>query len=176
MTSGISQQARKTPTVAGDAAAAGGRPRPAHRNGVNSTTVGWLLRLATAAALAVDAFVHASLASTYDPIRATVSQGQLFRVEAAAALAAAVLILAWANRLTWLFAVLVLAGGLAAVLFYQFVDPGRLGPLPDMYDPQWTPAKAASVVAEGLGALLAAIGLARAVRAERAASHLRTPA
>jgi hypothetical protein len=127
-------------------------------------TFGWVLRLLTVAALAVDVYVHASLASTFDPIRATFSQGQLFRVEAAAAAVAGVLILVWANRMTWLFALLVLAGGLAAVLFYALVDPGQLGPMPDMYDPSWGPAKTASAVAEGLGALFAGIGLRRALR------------
>lgn len=126
---------------------------------------GWVLRLLTVAALAVDVYVHASLASTFDPIKATFSQGQLFRVEAAAAAVAGVLILAWANRVTWLFALLVLVGGLAAVLFYALVDPGQLGPLPDMYDPSWTPAKTVSAVAEALGALFAGIGLRRALRA-----------
>lgn len=138
----------------------------ASRRGAGGTSV-WSLRLLTAAALAVDVFVHASLAATFDPIKATFSQGQLFRVEAASAVIAGVLILLWASRLTWLFAFLVLAGGLAAVLFYQFVDPGQLGPLPDMYDPQWTPAKAASVVAEALGALFAGLGLVHALRAGR---------
>ena len=122
---------------------------------------GWSLRVLTAAALAVDVVVHAGLAPTFDPIRATFSQGQLFRVEAAAAAVAGALILVRANRATWLLAVLVLAGGLAAVLFYQLVDPGQLGPLPDMYDPQWTTAKAASAVAEALGALFAGTGLVR---------------
>jgi hypothetical protein len=124
----------------------------------------WVLRLLTAATLAVDAVVHAGLAPTFDPIRATFSQGQLFRVEAAAAALALGLILVRANRATWLWAMLVLAGGLAAVLFYSVVDPGQLGPLPDMYDPQWSAPKVASVVAEALGTGLAGLGLLRSGR------------
>ncbi len=120
----------------------------------------WLLRLAAVAALAVDAYVHAHLAAVFDPIRATVSEGQLFRVEAAAAGLAAVLLLVAANRVTWALALLVLASGVAAVLFYHFVDPGQLGPLPDMYDPLWTAQKAVSAVAEGVGTVVAALGLA----------------
>jgi hypothetical protein len=144
-----------------------GRHQLGQRGSVSSRserTFGWVLRLLTVAALVVDVYVHASLASTFDPIKATVSQGQLFRVEAAAAAVAGVLILVWANRVTWLFAFLVLAGGLAAVLFYALVDPGQLGPMPDMYDPSWGPAKTASAVAEALGALFAGIGLRRAFR------------
>ncbi len=124
----------------------------------------WLLRLGAVAALAVDAYVHAQLAAVFDPIRATVSEGQLFRVEAAAAGLAAVLLLVAANRVTWALALLVLASGVAAVLFYHFVDPGQLGPLPDMYDPLWTAQKAVSAVAEGVGTVFAAAGLALALR------------
>jgi hypothetical protein len=128
--------------------------------------LGWVLRVLAAVALVVDAVVHFALASTFDPIRATVSQGQLFRVEGAAAALAAVLILVVGNRLTWLFALLVLASGVAAVMFYQLVDPGVLGPLPDMYDPFWSPGKVASLIAEAAGTVIAAAGLAAAVRAQ----------
>ena len=43
--------------------------------------------------LAVDAYVHLHLASTFDPIRGTISQGQLFRIEGYAAILAAAFLL-----------------------------------------------------------------------------------
>ncbi|WP_052286561.1 hypothetical protein [Streptomyces sp. 769] len=53
----------------------------------------WLLRLLTAAGLAVDAYVHAELAEAYDPVGTGISEGTLFRAQAAAAALAAVLVL-----------------------------------------------------------------------------------
>ena len=120
----------------------------------------WLLRLLTAAGLAVDAYVHADLATTYDPVVRTIGQGDLFRVEAgAAALAALLLVLFGTRPLVWGYALLVAAAGLAAVLLYQYVDVGPLGPLPDMYEPLWYPEKTASAFAEAAATLTAAAGL-----------------
>src|SRR5205809_602156 len=54
----------------------------------------WLLRLTVAGALGVSAAIHVDLAATYDAVRSTsVSQGDLFRLEALAALIAAVAVL-----------------------------------------------------------------------------------
>src|SRR6185437_9013237 len=53
----------------------------------------YLLRLVVVACLAIDAYVHFHLAHDYDPIRASVSQGTLFRYEATAAIVAGVLLL-----------------------------------------------------------------------------------
>ncbi|WP_232248534.1 hypothetical protein [Streptacidiphilus rugosus] len=55
----------------------------------------WILRIAAAAGLAVDAAVHARLAGQYDLVTATISEGILFRAEAAAAALAVVLVLLW---------------------------------------------------------------------------------
>lgn len=117
-----------------------------------------LLRLLTAAALAVDAYVHLHLASNYDAVKATVSQGLLFRVEAAAAIVAALLVLTGA-RLAWVLAFLVAAAGLAAVLVYRYRDVGDLGPIPDMYEPIWFPEKTLSAFAEGAAVLVTVAGI-----------------
>jgi hypothetical protein len=114
--------------------------------------------------LAVDAYVHLHLASTFDPIRATVSQGQLFRVEGVAAILAAVLLLARPNRLTAAVAAVVAGGGLAAVVLYAVVDVGAIGPLPDMYDPAWSAMKTWSAVAEAAAAIAALILVVIGVR------------
>jgi hypothetical protein len=118
----------------------------------------WLLRLLTAAALAVDAYTHADLASNYDPIRQSISQGDLFRIEAGASSLAALLLLLSASRLVWGFAFLVLASALGAILLYRYVNVGVLGPLPNMYEPVWFPEKTTAAVAEAAGALTACAG------------------
>ncbi|WP_063765882.1 hypothetical protein [Streptomyces cellulosae] len=120
----------------------------------------WLLRLLTAAGLAVDAYVHADLASNYHPATSTIGQDDLFRIEAAAAALAALLLLLFGTRpLVWAYALLVAAAGLAAVLLYRYVDVGTVGPLPDMYEPLWYREKTASAVAETAATLTAAAGL-----------------
>ena len=125
----------------------------------------WALRLITAAGLAVDAYVHADLAATYDPVTRTISQGDLFRIEAGAAALAAVLLVLFGTRpLVWAYALLVAAAGLAAVLLYRYVDVGTVGPLPNMYEPAWYPEKTASAVAEAAATLTAAAGLLVALR------------
>ncbi|MDJ0347237.1 hypothetical protein QMK19_39250 [Streptomyces sp. H10-C2] len=105
-------------------------------------------RIAAAAGLAVDAYVHAKLADQYDAVSATISQGTLFRVEAGLAALAALLVLIWRRSLADAFAWLVAAGGLAALILYRYVDIGALGPLPDMYEPIWSDDKKLSVAAQ----------------------------
>ena len=120
----------------------------------------WLLRLVTAGALAVDAYVHADLAPSYDFTNATISQGELFRLEAgAASLAALLLIVLGRRRLVWAFAFVVAAGGLFAVLLYRYVDVGAFGPFANMYEPFWYAEKTHSAIAEGIGTGTALIGL-----------------
>jgi hypothetical protein len=155
------------------------RPRTTRRATVMTAGVLWLLRLLTAAALAVDAYVHADLAPTYDFTHASISQGTLFRVEAGAASLAALLLIAAGRRpMVWAFAFLVAAGGLAAVLLYRYVDVGAFGPFPNMYEPLWYAEKTRSAIAEaiGTGTALAGLLLARGMAAhsrEFSASHRR---
>lgn len=113
--------------------------------------VRWLLAAVTAAGLAVDAYVHADLAGGYDAVKtSTISQGVLFRAEAGAACLAALLILVRPRRYTAAFAAVVAAAGLAAVLVYRYVNVGKLGPLPSMYEPIWFPEKTRSAIAEAV--------------------------
>jgi hypothetical protein len=122
----------------------------------------------TIAGLAIDAFVHFNLAPTFDPVKtSSVSEGDLFRLEGALAVLAALGVAVRPRRYTAAFAFLVAAGGVFAVLLYQYVDVGKLGPLPDMYDPVWSSKKALSLVGEALAALTA-LGLFALV-------HVRAP-
>ncbi|MDJ0463835.1 hypothetical protein [Streptomyces sp. H27-C3] len=136
---------RHTPLHASD------RPRPLEL----------ALRLIAAAALAVDAYVHADLAPRFDANTATISQGDLFRIEAGLAAFAALLVLFVRNRLAPAFALLVAAGGLAAVLIYHYSDPGKLGPLPNMYEPVWYTQKTISAVSQIVATLACGALLAR---------------
>jgi hypothetical protein len=112
------------------------------------------LIMITVAGLAIQAYVHLDLASTYDVVKSsTLSQGDLFRVEAALAIVAGLALLVRPRRWTASIALLVSAGGFAAVLLYQYVDVGAIGPLPNMYDPVQYGEKTLSVWAEGTAAV-----------------------
>lgn len=115
-----------------------------------------ITRLAVAAGLGFDAYAHADLAASFDANRALISQGMLFRTEAAAAVLAGLLVLFIRHRAAALFALFIAGSALGAVLLYRYVDLGALGPLPDMYEPSWYPEKTASAVAEAVALLAAA--------------------
>jgi glycerol-3-phosphate acyltransferase PlsY len=125
------------------------------------TAVREVLRLVVVVGLAVDVYVHFHLAPNFDGLKGTgslaVSQGFLFRVEAVVAIVAALAVLLIRHRASAMFAFLVLAGGLAAVLLYRYVDVGAIGPLPAMYDPTWYAEKTNSAIAEGVAAVAAAL-------------------
>ena len=116
-----------------------------------------ILTLVTAAGLGVDAYVHWQLAPGFDTLTGAasphISQGQLFRLEAALAVIAMLLVLLTRHRLGALVAFLIAAGGLGAVLLYGYIDVGGVGPLPDMYDPIWYTEKTISAVAEAVAAV-----------------------
>lgn len=121
-----------------------------------------VLRLLIVAGLAVSTYLrrhlHLDLAGGYDPNTAAISEGALFRVDAALAVLAAVLVVVTRGRLGAVgvgVALLVAAGGVAVVVLYQYVDLGAVGPLPDMNEPISFPDKTASVIAEALAALAA---------------------
>jgi len=123
-----------------------------------------LLRLVVVTGLAVDVYVHLHLAAGYDANTAVVSEGALFRVEAGVAAVAALLVLLTRTQIGVMVALLVAAGGVGAVLLYQNVDVGAVGPLPNMYEPLSYLEKTYSLIAEAVAALaaLALLALHRA--------------
>ena len=138
------------------------------------TITGYLLRLATATALVIDAVVHIQDAHFYDAnAGALLTQGQLFRIQAVVALVAALAVLVWPRWISWLFAALVSASAAAAVVAYTYLDIGPVAGLPGMYEPSWgPPGKLFSAYAEVAGALLALAGLAYTLaRSRRAATE-----
>jgi hypothetical protein len=124
-----------------------------------------VLAAATAALLAVDAYVHARDAGLYDEnATAVLSQGTLFRAQAAVAAVVAVALVLRRHLVIWVVAVLVAASAAGAVLLYTYVDVGQLGPLPDMYEPTWAlPGKRGSAIAEAAATVFALTGLALAL-------------
>lgn len=121
-----------------------------------------LLRLLVAAALVIDAVVHFDLASGYQlGAPGGIGEGNLFRLEAAAAILAALYVLVRGSRPAYSAAVLVAGSAFIAVLLYRYVDIPAVGPLPSMYEPAWFFEKSLSAVAEGLGAVLAGVGYFR---------------
>jgi hypothetical protein len=110
-----------------------------------------VLRGAAAAGLAVDAYIHLKLAHQYSPVTSSfISEGTLFRIEGAAAIIAALLVLFWRHRAGDLFAWLTAAAGLAAILLYRYTDPGALGPLPDMHEPIWFTDKVWALIGQAV--------------------------
>jgi hypothetical protein len=107
--------------------------------------------------LAIQAFVHFHLAGSF-PLNktSTLSEEDLFNAEAVAAVIAALALIFRPRRYTAGFAFLVAAAGTAAVVVYRYVNVGKIGPIPNMYDPYWAPfEKNLSVIAEAIAAVAA---------------------
>jgi hypothetical protein len=132
------------------------------RTAARRDLLGIALRILTVAALAVDAIVHLQLAPGYqlgNP--AGIGQGNLFRIEAVAAIIVGLYVLVRGSRPAYAAAFVVAASGFAAVVLYRYVDVPAIGPLPAMYEPIWFFEKSLSAVAEGAGAILAAAAFLR---------------
>lgn len=136
----------------------------------------WLIRLLTAAGLFVDAGIHFALASSQPPAPpGKWSQIDLFYVEAAVSVLAAVLVLVTGARLVYAFAFLVAASALGAVLLSRYIDIGPLGPIPDLYEPFWYTSKVATTIAEAVAVLTAGAGVLLPRRSRSAAVAHRQP-
>jgi hypothetical protein len=127
------------------------------------------LRVPTALALFIDAGVHIHLAPGYQAASpGGIGQGNLFLLESAAAVLAALWVLFRGSRASFALALVVALSAFVAVVLYRYVDIPALGPFPAMYEPVWFFEKSLSAVAEGAGALLAAVGLMRTASKRRA--------
>jgi hypothetical protein len=122
--------------------------------------------------LAIDAYIHADLAREYSlNSSGGLSQGDLFKIEAALASLAALLILLSARRIVWAFAFVVAASALAAVMIYANFDIGAIGPVPDMYEPLWYPEKRLAAIFEAVAAVTSAVGFFVAAHPRRSLRH-----
>ena len=98
----------------------------------------WGLIVITVVGLAIDAYVHLKIAHNYKFNKtSTISEESLFRIEAALAIVAALLVIVWRSRWAAAFALAVAGGGLVLLVLYRYVDVGKVGPIPSMYEPTW---------------------------------------
>ncbi|MEC5182301.1 hypothetical protein [Arthrobacter sp. CG_A4] len=126
---------------------------------------GMVLRVLTAIALVIDAVVHIRLAPGYQAGNpGGIGQGNLFLVESAAAVLAALFVLLRGSRAAYAFALMVALSAFVAVVLYRYAEIPAFGPFPAMYEPVWFFEKSLSAVAEAAGAVLAGIGFVRAGR------------
>lgn len=136
---------------------------PASSLGVRANDIA--LRVLTAVALLVDAGVHIHLAPGYQAGNpAGIGQGNMFLLESAAAVLAALYVLLRGSRAAYAAALLIALSALIAVVLYRYLDIPAFGPFPAMYEPVWFFEKSLSAAAEAAGALLACVGLARSAR------------
>ena len=119
----------------------------------------WALAGLIALGLGIDAYTHVDLAHLYVyNTTGTVNEAVLFRVEAAAAVVAGLWVLLRPGLWSAALASLVAGGGAFALLLYRYVNVGKIGPIPNMYDPGWFTKKELSLAGE-LVALVAALAL-----------------
>jgi hypothetical protein len=118
----------------------------------------WILIALVVVGLVVDAFVHYDLASAFKHNKTSVlSEPGIFRIQATVSLLVALAVLVRPRRYTAALAFLVGASAFVAVVVYRYVNVGKIGPLPNMYDPYWAPAgKTLSAIGEAVAAVAAA--------------------
>ncbi|MDO5740816.1 MAG: hypothetical protein Q4P07_11800 [Ornithinimicrobium sp.] len=127
-------------------------------------------RLLVAAALVVDAVVHVHLAANYQlAAPGGIGAGNIFRIQAAIAVLAAIYVLARGSRRAFIVAGLVTVSAFAAVMVYRYIDIPAIGPIPAMYEPIWFAEKTLSAVAEAAGTVLAGLAVVTATRPRRPA-------
>ncbi len=112
------------------------RAQPVRHRGVAR-----VLRALAVLGLAADVYVHLKLAPVFDQLGTQITQGALFRVEAALAAAAGLYLALRDSRRAWLLAGLIAIAGVVAILVTRWVALPALGPLPAMYDPTWSTDK-----------------------------------
>ena len=118
-----------------------------------------VLRVVIALGLAIDAYVHFVLAPNYQfAYPDGIGGGNLFRIQAVAAILAALYVLVRGSRLSYAIAALVALSAFAAVVLSVYIQLPQIGPIPAMYEPLWFFEKTVSAVAEGVAGVLAIVG------------------
>ena len=123
----------------------------------------------TGAGLIVNAVIHLQLASTFDAVAgALLSQGDLFRAQAAAGILITVALVIARRAWVAAIAVIIAVGGLGMLVLTTLVplDLTALG-LPAIFEPVWYSDKVFAALAQGLAAF-AAVALAVVERRRRA--------
>lgn len=122
------------------------------------------LRVVAAAGLLVSAYIHLQLAPGYALIGEQVTEGTLFRLQAVAAVLAALALVARRARLSWLPTVLVAAGSLVALVGSVYVAVPAIGPFPPVYEPVWYAEKVVAVLSVAVALIAALTGMALVAR------------
>lgn len=123
-----------------------------------------MIRLLTAAALAVSAYVHLDLSSSPYWAGGQLTLGALFLGQAVVAAAVAVWVLVRPVRAACAAAAAVAAASLVALVLSTYVRLPQVGPFPVLYEPFWYADKAVAAVAAGVAVLAATAGLVRRLR------------
>jgi hypothetical protein len=129
----------------------------------------------TGAGLIVNAVIHLQLAATFDAVTGSLlSQGDLFRIQAAAGILITVALVIARRAWVAAIAVLIAVGGLGMLVLTTLVplDLTALG-LPAIFEPVWYSDKVIAALAQGLAALAAAALIV--VKRRRRAAASRTP-
>ena len=125
---------------------------------------GVAVRLLTAAALAVSAYVHLDLSSSPWYAGGQLTLGALFLGQAVVAAVVALWVAVRPSRAAYVAAAVVAAASCAALVLSTYVRLPSVGPFPVLYEPVWYADKVVAAVAAGVALLAAAAGLARRVR------------
>jgi hypothetical protein len=130
--------------------------------------VRWALILIAVVGLGIDAYTHLDLAKLYSGnTTGTVNEGVLFQIEASLAIVAGLWLLVRPGILSVVFTLLITGGGAAALLVYRYVNVGKIGPIPNMWEPIWTTEKQWSLAGELIAFAAALVLLASAVAKRR---------
>ncbi len=125
---------------------------------------GLAVRLLTAAALAVSAYVHVDLSSSPYAAAGQLTLGALFLGQAVVAGLVALWVLVRPSRAAFAVAVVVAAASFGALVLSTYVRLPSVGPFPVLYEPVWYADKVVAAVSAGIALVAAAAGLAAAAR------------
>ncbi len=122
------------------------------------SALSWVLIAVVVVGLVVDAIVHFDLASNFANNKtSTLSEADLFRAEAVVSLVVALLVVVLPRWYTAALAFLVAASAAAVAVITRYSNIGKIGPIPNLYDPYWAPSgKVLSVIGEAAAAIAAA--------------------
>ena len=123
-----------------------------------------VVRVLTAVALVVSAYVHLDLSSSPYAAAGQLTLGALFLAQAVVAAVVALWVLVRPSRAAYAVAAVVAAASFVALVLSTYVRLPQVGPLPVLYEPVWYSDKAVAAVAAGVALLAAVAGLARRVR------------
>lgn len=126
-----------------------------------------VVRLLTAVALAVSAYVHVDLSSSPYWAGGRLTLGALFLGQAVVAGVVALGVLLRPSRAAYAVAALVAAASLLALVLSTYVRLPQVGPFPVLYEPVWYADKVVAAVAAGVALPAALAGMAAAGRRVR---------